>query len=96
MNCKLLRIITGEEVVAEVLEETDDTITVKNGLVVLPQQNSVGFMPWATVIDKENPETVVNRNHIVYVAAVQEEVALQYDKMFGSKLDLPGKKKLIL
>ena len=32
MNCKLLRIITGEEVVAEVLEETDDTITVKNGL----------------------------------------------------------------
>jgi hypothetical protein len=96
MNCKLLRIITGEEVVAEVLEETDDTITVQNGLVVLPQQNSVGFMPWATVINKEKPEIVVNRNHIVYVAEVQEEVALQYDKMFGSKLDLPAQKKLIL
>ena len=43
MNVKLLRIITGEEVLAEVLSETAGTITVQNGLVVLPNANGVGF-----------------------------------------------------
>ena len=65
MNVKLLRISTGEEIVAEVLEETDDTITVKNGLVCLPQQSSVGFMPWATVIDKMAPEITMSKMHVV-------------------------------
>ena len=45
MNVKLLRISTGEEVVAEIVEESDDTITVRNGLVCIPQQQSVGFIP---------------------------------------------------
>ena len=55
MNVKLIRVVTGEEVIAEVLSETDDTITVKNGLVVLPSAQSVGFAPWATVISfREN------------------------------------------
>ena len=35
MNVRLLRITTGEEVVAEVVSEDDKTITVKNGLVVI-------------------------------------------------------------
>lgn len=96
MNCKLIRIITGEEIIAEVLEETDDTITLQNGLVVLPTNNGVGFAPWATVISKENPEITVNLKHIVYVAEVQEDVVNKYNQMFGNKLQLPNSKKLIV
>ena len=96
MNCKLIRIITGEEIIAEVLEETDDTITIQNGLVVLPTNNGVGFAPWATVISKENPEIIVNLKHIVYVAEVQEDVVNKYNQMFGNKLQLPNSKKLIV
>ena len=33
INVKLLRIVTGEEVIAELVSESDTTITVKNGLV---------------------------------------------------------------
>ena len=96
MNCKLIRIITGEEIIAEVLEETGDTITIQNGLVVLPTNNGVGFAPWATVISKENPEITVNLKHIVYVAEVQEDVVNKYNQMFGNKLQLPNSKKLIV
>ena len=42
-NVKLFRIITGEEVIAELLSEDDTTVTVQNGLVVLPTGQSVGF-----------------------------------------------------
>ena len=96
IDVKLIRIVTGEEIIAELLEWRDGTITVKNGLVVLPGQNSVGFAPWATVISKEQPEITMDMKHVVYVAEVDESVAKKYNQMFGSKLELPEDKKLIL
>jgi hypothetical protein len=94
MNVKLIRISTGEEVVAEIVEETDESITVRNGLVVLPQAQSVGFMPWATVIDKTEPEITVSKQFVVYIAAVDSGVKNKYCEMFGG-ITAP-EKKLIL
>jgi hypothetical protein len=96
MDVKLFRIVTGEEVVAELVGETDTTVTVKNGLVVLPTGQQVGFAPWATVIDKDNPEITVSRTHIVYIAEVDEGITKKYNEVYGSKLVTPDKKKLIL
>ena len=96
IDVKLLRIVTGEEVIAELLSETEDTITVQNGLAVLPTNNGVGFAPWATVISKENPEITISKTHLVYVAEVQEDVSKKYNEMFGSKLITPDSKKLIV
>ena len=96
INVKLLRIVTGEEVIAELVSESDTTITVKNGLVVLPTQGGVGFAPWATVIDQDKPEITVSHNHVVYMAEVSEDVTKKYNELFGSKLVTPDKKKLIL
>ena len=44
IDVKLIRIVTGEEIIAEVLSETDDSITVQNGLVVLPSAQGVGLL----------------------------------------------------
>ena len=97
IDVKLFRITTGEEVVAELVSETDDTVTVQNGLVVLPTNTGVGFAPWEiTVIDQENPEITVSKRHVVYIVPVQEDVAKRYNEMFGSKLITPDKKKLIV
>ena len=96
INVKLFRITTGEEVIAELLSENDETITVQNGLVVLPSAQSVGFAPWATVISKENPEITMSKKHVVYIAEVQEDVSKKYNEMFGSKLITPNSKKLVL
>tara|TARA_B100002019_G_scaffold159636_1_gene137614 strand:+ start:11 stop:298 length:288 start_codon:yes stop_codon:yes gene_type:complete len=95
MNVKLIRVVTGEEIVAEVVSETDDTITVKNGLVVLPTGQSIGFAPWATVISKEEPEITMNLKHVIYVAEVQDSVSQKYKEMFGNIIT-PQEKKLIL
>jgi len=96
IDVKLLRIVTGEEVIAELLSETEETITVQNGLAVLPTNNGVGFAPWATVISKEDPEITISKTHVVYVAEVQEDVCKKYNEMFGSKLITPDSKKLIV
>ena len=96
IDVKLIRISTGEEIIAEVLSETDDSITVQNGLVVIPQPQGVGFAPWATVISKDEPEITVKKTFIVYIAAVQEDVCSKYNEMFGSKLVMPHSKKLVI
>jgi|TARA_B100000073_G_scaffold315930_1_gene292187 hypothetical protein len=95
MNVKLLRIITGEEVLAEVLSEDENTVTVQNGLVVLPNANGVGFAPWATVISKENKEITLSREHLVYVVDCDDSVQDKYESIFGTIVK-PETKKLIL
>ena len=95
MDVKLIRLITGEEVVAEVLDWRDGILTIKNGLVVIPQQGQVGFAPWATVIDPERPEIALDMKHVVYCVEVAPDVTKQYAKIFGSNLVVP-EKQLIL
>ena len=97
INVKLFRIATGEEVVAELVSEDDNFVTVKNGLVVLPTPNgTVGFAPWASVINKSIPDLIIAKHHIVYIAEVEEQVKNKYNEIYGSKLVTPAEKKLIL
>ena len=96
INVKLFRIVTGEEVIAEVVSECDSSFTIKNGLVVLPTGQSVGFAPWASVIDRDSPELSVSRKHIVYIAEVDSSVKKKYNEIYGSKLITPDEKKLVL
>ena len=96
IDVKLIRIVTGEEIIAELVSENAAEVTVKNGLVVIPNAQGVGFAQWATVIDPDRPEVTMSRNHIVYIAEVQEDVCKKYNQMFGSKLITPDSKKLVL
>ena len=41
MDVKLIRLITGEEIVAEVLDWQNGILTIQNALVVIPQQGQV-------------------------------------------------------
>ena len=94
MNVKLLRISTGEEVVAEIVEETDDSITVRNGLVVLPNAQNVGFAPWATVVDRQEPEITISKQFLVYAATLDPTVKNKYCEMFGG-ITAPDKKLIL-
>ena len=96
IDVKLIRIVTGEEVVAELLDENTSTIEVPNGLVVLHNANGVGFEPWATVISKDNHKITLSKKHIVYLVDVDSSVKKKYTEIFGSKLLPPDDKKLIL
>ena len=94
MNVKLLRIVTGEEVIAELLSEDVNNITVKNGLVVIPNAQSVGFAPWATVISKQKPEITVDRKFLVYMAECDVDVVEKYESIF-SPIEKPSKKLIL-
>ena len=94
MNVKLLRIVTGEEVIVELLSEDENTITIKNGLVVLPNANGVGFAPWATVISKTKSEITLDRKFIVYMVECDVDVVDKYESIF-SPIEKPSKKLIL-
>ena len=94
MNVKLLRIVTGEEVIVELLSEDENTITIKNGLVVLPNANGVGFAPWATVISKTEPEITLDRKFLVYMVECDVDVVDKYESIF-SPIEKPSKKLIL-
>ena len=94
-DVKLIRMITGEEIVAEVLDWKNGVLTIQNALLVIPQQGQVGFAPWATVINPEMPEIGLDMKHVIYSVEVAEPVVKQYNEIFGSNIVLP-EKQLIL
>ena len=94
-DVKLIRLITGEEILAEVLDWKNGVMTIQNALVVIPQQGQVGFAPWATVINPEMPEIGLDMKHVIYSVEPAEPVVKQYNEIFGSNIVLP-EKQLIL
>lgn len=97
INVKLFRISTGEEIVAELVSSSVSSVTLKNGIVVLPTPGGgVGFTSWTPVIDKDKPEIQISKNFVVYIAEVDPQVKNKYNEIYGSKLVVPDEKKLIL
>ena len=86
-NLKLIRML-GEEVIAEVISETDTTITVKNAvrIVVIPDQMNpkspqVGLAPFLQFSDQK--ELVINKSLVITTATPLTDFVNQYNSLFG-------------
>ena len=95
MNVKLMRMWSGEDVVADLIEEKDDSVVICNPIVAVPAGNGqMGFAPWSPLLKEKNEELEVTRKYIVYMSETQEEIKEQYQEMF-SVLKTPSKKLVL-
>jgi cadmium resistance protein CadD (predicted permease) len=96
MNVKLIRMSSGEDVVAELLEERGrDSIVIQNAIVAVPAGgNQLAFAPWSPILSQSSKELVVSKNFVVYIADVEEGVIENYEKMF-SPIVKPSKKLIV-
>jgi len=95
MNVKLIRMWSGEDVVADLVSETNDSITITNPIVAVPTGNGqMGFAPWSPLLKGKNEELEITRNYIVYIADTQTEIEEQYQSMF-SVIQSPSKKLIV-
>ena len=63
MNVKVFRMSSGEDVVAEVLEDTEDSLVVMNAIVAFNQGNGqLGFAPYAPLLKRTEKELKINKN----------------------------------
>jgi hypothetical protein len=102
-NIKIIKLITGEELLAEVtiLSQIPNSITMKNPvrIVVMPNKldpktPNVGFAPWAEF--SEDKSFDLDKAHILAIINPIKEFVNQYNTMFGglvvpsSNLIMPG------
>ena len=84
MNVKLIRMWSGEDVIADLIEENDDSVVISNPIVAIPAGNGqMGFAPWSPLL-KDKDETLEDtRKYIVYIADTQDQIEEQYNQMFS-------------
>ena len=96
MIVKLIRLTSGEDVIAEVVNQTDESITIQNGIVGVPSsQGTLSFVAWSPMLSKTEKEITISNKFVIYVAEAAQEIVDQYTQMY-SPLVTPEKKKLIL
>ena len=94
MTVKLIRMWSGEDVVADIVEETTDSIVITDPIVAVPsqQQGNIAFAPWSPLLQKDKLE--VTKKYLVYIGEPQEDIIEQYNTMFV-KIAKPTKKLIL-
>ena len=94
MTVKLIRMWSGEDVIADITKEDTDSITITDPIVAVPsqQQGQIAFAPWSPLLQKDKLE--VTKKYLVYIGDPQPEIIEQYNSMFG-KLSKPTKKLIL-
>ena len=95
MTVKLIRMWSGEDVIADITKEDTDSITFTDPIVAVPsqQQGQIAFAPWSPLLQKDKLE--VTKKYIVYIGDPQGEIIEQYNTMFG-KISKPTKNNFVM
>jgi len=92
MNIVFLKIVTGEEVVGE-LVSNEGNYVVKNTLMLIPQQDRdsgkilYGFVPWGPMADGDK---TIPQSAVIYASEPTDDLKNSYASLF-SGLVVPPK-----
>ena len=91
MSINLIKMQSGEDVVAEIVNNDErDVIVIRNPIVMVPQGNGqVGFAPWSPFLSDDVKELSIRRSYTVYISEPKEEVVKNYNEIF-SPIVLPN------
>ena len=94
MTVKLIRMWSGEDVIADIVEENTESIVINDPIVAVPsqEQGRIAFAPWSPLLQKDKLE--VTKKYIVYIGDPQAEIIEQFNQMFG-KISKPTKKLIL-
>ena len=83
MNVKILKLKNQEEILCEVVKETDDGYEIKNPCVLLPTpNNTIAMSPWLPFT--KTKEFTMNKELVMFVVEVIDEIDEQYKTQFSS------------
>jgi len=95
MNVKLIRMWSGEDVIADQVGDLTDTIVIRNPIMAIPAGNGqMGFAPWSPLLKDKDIDLEVSKKYVVYISEAQEQVVEQYEQMF-SLIKSPSKKLIV-
>ena len=86
MNVKIVKMISGEELIGEFDEKTN---VIKNPVVMIPvNKEQIGFQPWMPY--SEDKEYKLKEEAIHVIANPSTTIINEYSRMFGSGIVVPN------
>ena len=85
MNIKIVRIVSGEELIGDWNEKTN---TITSPVVMVPvAKDQLGFQPWIPY--SEDEAMTFKDQHIVVVLTPDTKLQNEYNRVYGSGLVVP-------
>ena len=93
MTIKAIKLVNGEELIVEIVDDGDVELTFTNPVACVLQRGKdgapvLGFMPW---MQASNPPFTIKKNHILVIAEVADDVKNGYNQIFGAGIFVPPK-----
>tara|TARA_B100000749_G_scaffold18508_1_gene13837 strand:- start:402 stop:728 length:327 start_codon:yes stop_codon:yes gene_type:complete len=91
MNIKVVRIISGEELIGD---WNDEKSTITNPVIMVPvAKDKLGFSPWIPYVEEE--EFPLKEQHIVTILTPDNKLQNEYNRVYGSGLIVPDADRII-
>lgn len=74
-----MKLVNGDEIVAEIVEDTGMNYVVRRPQTVVPSAKGMGLMP-SLFTAKEDVSITVNKQHVMMAAAAVDEMVRHYIK----------------
>ena len=89
MNVKIVRLSTSEDVIADVGDVNDSTVTFRGAIVAVPTKDgNIGFASWTPLLASPVEDITINKSNIVYVGDPNPALIDHYVNQF-SKIVTP-------
>ena len=85
MNVKIVRLVSGEELIGDWNKETN---TITNPVVMIPvAKDQLGFQPWVPYAEEK--AMILKEQHIIIVLTPDVKLQNEYSRVYGSGLVMP-------
>lgn len=81
MNIKLIRLVTGEFLMADVESENDVSITLRDPVILMIGKEQVGFAAFNPFGVEDT--IVMNSMHVLYDTTPQDDLIAEYTRVFS-------------
>ena len=72
-----VKTVAGEEIVARLVDENGETLTVTKPMALTATQQGIGMVPFSFTVNPES-KLSLNKNTLVFIAKTEESTAKQY------------------
>ena len=93
MKIKVLKLITGEEIITQLKSEDENTIVIVDPQKFIMSQEGVGSMPLMPM--SNDKEYSISKNHILLISEPDDDIKNVYNSKFGSGVIVPTSSSII-
>jgi len=95
-DVKIVRLKTGEEILCEYRVSEHRKMThIKNGLMIVPTEQSIGFIPFMVYADLPDNTFSVKSSHVLWVVDPVSDLVDRHQETFSTIVTPPESKIIV-